>query len=441
MNFVELIEKKVANQAFTDDEVSYIINKYTNNQIPDYQMSALLMALVFQPLNNRELYLWTKAMMNSGSKINIKHHHGCPLIDKHSTGGIADTVSIIICPLLVSLGINIAKLSGKALGKTGGTIDKLLTIPNINLSLSKEEMQTVFDECGMFIAEQTSDLVPADKHIYNLRNVTATVKSMPLIASSILSKKFIVNSDLVLIDLKCGRGAFCETIGEAQTLAKIMLELAKLFHRKINIHITDMNSPLGSSIGNAIELYEAYRFLSGQIDKNTNLSRLIYTISAEILRIFNPKISVEEALSTIDQKINDKSALHSFYHWIKAQNGDTTFIDNLEENIGKIKYKHDIVAAKSGYFNFINAGQLGMIANELGANVAQKGDKIDIWAGIKVHITQNQAVSANQPLFTFYSHDKPISESAINNINEAFTISENAAPSQDLIIDAYKNYT
>lgn len=419
MNIIEIIEKRINLQTLEDEEINFVINNYVANKISDAQMAAFLTTTMFRELTTHELHTFTLAMMRSGDFIEIKKNSSCPLIDKHSTGGIGDKVSLILVPLLVSLGFNIVKLSGKSLGKTGGTLDKLSSIPNMKLNLSLEEMQAIYTKCGAFIGEQTNNIVPADKKIYDLRNQTGTVNSLSLLASSILAKKFILNTDFILIELTYGKGAFCKDRGTALKLAVIMNKLANLFHKKLEINLVNMNAPLGNYIGNALEVYETYQYLNHNLEQDNNLHDLISFLVTKVLKTHYQKIPKGMHQKIIDQKITNKTALNIFRSWINAQGGDFKWVENLENQITNIIHKAEIAAHKTGYFTYANCGALGWAAQKL----AYIDGNFDKWGGIKLHINPNDYVKKGDPLMTLYSNLMPINEEIKNLVNSSFLIS------------------
>ena len=422
MNIIDIIETRINKKHLDAEQIEFVVSQFQQNKISKEQMSAFLMTIVNFPLTKRELYTYTNALMNSGKKIKLTKHLNSMLIDKHSTGGIGDKISIILGPMLVSLGFNLAKLSGGALGKTGGTIDKLSCIPGFKHHLNFDEIQNCFNKAGMFIISQTKDYVPVEKSIYNLRHQTGSTNSISLIAASILSKKLIINSDLILIELTYGKGAFCETLVQAKQLSDAMVELCNLYHRKIQFHFIPMSIPIGNYIGNALELYEAYQFLNGEMDENNPIFTIIYELLFKQIRDRFPNLDDKGILDAIRQKINNKQALHSFKHWITAQNGDFNYIVNLKDKIKNIKYQHEVIYnGPEGYFGFKDIGILGKCSNEL----ASHGETFDPYGGIKVEVKPNQVVKQGSKLFTLYSDKHSISQEIINKVNKSFIVEEN----------------
>ncbi|MDE7434082.1 MAG: thymidine phosphorylase [Mycoplasmoidaceae bacterium] len=310
MNILEIIEAKRTNHELTVDQINYAIDAYVKNKIPDYQFSALNMAMNINGLSLEETFNFTKAFLESGNTIDLSDVEGIK-IDKHSTGGVGDKVSVIICPILAACGLKIAKMSGKGLGHTGGTIDKLNSI-GVNCDLSVSQCKKILQSKGVFIASQTSDIVPADKKVYALRNSTSTVDSIPLIAVSIASKKLAMKTDYVFIDVKIGDGGFCENIQKATKLSKLILYLLKRFGRKCIVHITNMDQPLGRAIGNAIEMKSTIDFLEGNFESE-DIRELIYEFSSDILVSTKIAKNKKEAINKIDEVIKSKKALNAFY--------------------------------------------------------------------------------------------------------------------------------
>jgi len=311
MNILEIIAKKRDGQKLSEAEITFFINEYTKTQtVKDYQAAALLMAIYIHGLDDKETYYLTKAMLASGNTIDLSSIPGVK-IDKHSTGGVGDKVSLILSPIMMSLGYKIAKLSGKGLGHTGGTIDKLESI-GVQTSLTSSQYMKLLKKIGIFIVAQTEDIVPADKKLYALRNATSTVGSRPLIAASIVSKKLALKTDYVFLDVKVGDGGFCPTVADATALAEIMLKLFKAFNRKAIIHITDMTQPLGRAIGNAIEIKETIEFLNNE-NVSEELKEIIYCFASSILLTTKQAKAIKQAYKMIDDVLASKTALNNFY--------------------------------------------------------------------------------------------------------------------------------
>ncbi len=401
MNILEIIEKKKNKISLTESEINFVINNFVNDLIPEYQMSAFLMCILLNGMNVNETYFLTKAMMNSGKRINVSSRNKFNLIiDKHSSGGVGDKVSLIILPILVALGYDVAKLSGKGLSFTGGTIDKL---DSINVKTNLTNYQELIDKYFMFNIMQSKEIVPADKKIYALRDVTGTVNSLPLIASSILSKKFIINSDYVFLDIKVGNGAFCKNIKEGVSLANLILKIAKKMKRKVIIHLTSMQKPLGRCIGNQIEIQEAIAFLKDFKQASTDLKTLIEELIVDILlatkKFKNKLLAKKEYEKVLDNQLAYKCAIN---YWV----GLGADYESLKNNsFWNPKYKLEIKANKSGYINYLSAKEIGLIAVELKAGRKTKNDKLDYAAGIFLNKKTNEYVKFGETIATLYAND------------------------------------
>ncbi|QJR44067.1 thymidine phosphorylase [Mycoplasma miroungirhinis] len=418
MRIIDLIDKKAKGHELTKQEINFIITNYVNKNIPDYQMSSLLMAIRLKSMSDQEIAHLTEAMMNSGKVLNWDFLNTI-VVDKHSTGGVGDKVSIVLAPLLASLGLTIIKMSGRGLGHTGGTIDKLETIKGFKISLTEQECIDIVKKHNLVLMGQDEQLVPADKLIYALRDVTATVQSVPLIASSIMSKKLATGSNVILLDVKCGSGAFMKNIEEATKLANQMVNIGKNLGRKVLVEITNMQQPLGRAIGNKNEILEAIETLKGNGPKQ--FQELIYSSASTLLLETNKAKTLFEAKKLIDQAINSGNAFLKFKDWIQAQGG------NVEEIFSQSwfapKYKKEIIAHKSGYLEILSSLEFGIAAMKLGAGRQTKEDKIDNEAGIYLNKLTNEQVKIGDILFTLYSSN-PIDENIINDLNDFWKIND-----------------
>ncbi|WP_373598016.1 thymidine phosphorylase [Metamycoplasma equirhinis] len=402
MRFIDIINKKVENQKLLKEEIEFFVNNYVNGNIPDYQASAFLMAIRINGLSDEETAILTNAMMLSGDVLDWNFLNKT-IVDKHSTGGVGDKVSIALCPILASLGLTIAKMSGRGLGHTGGTLDKLESIDGYNILLSDEEFKNVVQKHGIAIVGQNTKLVPADKKIYALRDVTGTVQSIPLIASSIMSKKLATGSNCILLDVKCGDGAFMKNIEEAKKLGKLMIQIGKKLNRKIAVEITNMEQPLGKAIGNKIEVLEAAQTLKGNGPKD--FTEIIYSSAKTLLILSGCAKDEAEAKQMIDKAIISGKAYEKFIEWISAQGGNAKLIE--DKNWFKPKYKFEIFAKQKGYLKIKSAISFGLVAMKLGAGRSKKEDSIDYDAGIYLNKSSNDYVNEGELLFTLYS-SKPI---------------------------------
>lgn len=419
MRIVDLISKKVQNQELTKEEISFIIKGFINNQIPDYQMSAFLMAIVFNGMTSKETSQLTLEMMHSGTVIDLSQIEGIK-IDKHSTGGVGDKMTLIIGPIIAALGIPVAKMSGRGLGFTGGTIDKLESIPGFNTKLSHQEFIDQVNKIKISVIGQTEDLVPADRKMYALRDVTGTVESIPLIASSIMSKKLATGADAILLDVKCGSGAFMKDLESAVALSEEMIKIGKELKKDVRVEITNMDRPLGKQIGNKNEVLEAIEVLNGKGSKD--LVELTYSSCETIILQAKLANTVEQAQELIDKVINDKTALNTFYQMIEYQNGD---VNKLKaSDFWNPKYKLEIKSDKDGYLNITSALGFGIVSSKLGAGRETKEDNIDFEAGITLNKKTNNLVFEGDLLFTLYSSN-PIDEQLAEELKSSYLIENN----------------
>ena len=423
MNIVELINKKRLGLILSDKEIKYIIEEYMNNNIKDYQMSSLLMAIVIKGMTDNEIFSLTKYMLNSGEKIDLSSLGN--VVDKHSTGGVGDKTTMIIAPIVASCGVKVAKMSGKGLGHTGGTIDKLESIPNFKVNLSNKEFFKQVNEIGLAIVSQTNNLVPADKKIYALRDVTGTVESTALIASSIMSKKIASGAKKLVIDVKVGNGALIKNIEDATKLAKLMIKIGAKNNIEVVCLLTNMNIPLGSNIGNALEVKEVVEVLKDK--KEGNLKDLCIELSSHMVSL-GLDITYEEAKNKVIEKINNNEAYNKFLEFIKYQNGE---INKLPES----KNKYTIKSPKEGYLNDINALELGKLSMELGAGRENLDDKIDYGAGIIIHKNIGEYIKRGDILMTLYTN-KNLKASIMN--KQIFTINKTKKEKDKLIFKTIK---
>lgn len=378
MRMVDLIQKKKDGGVLTRDEIDYFVNGYTQGRIPDYQMSALLMAVCFQGMTKAEISDLTLAYVHSGEIIDLSAIDGIK-VDKHSTGGVGDKVSIIVIPLVAAVGVPIAKMSGRGLGHTGGTIDKLESIRGFNTALSREQFIANVKCCQMAIAGQSADLTPADKKIYALRDVTATIDSIPLIASSVMSKKIASGADAIVLDVKVGSGAFMKTIEEAQELSETMVAIGKTLGRQIVAIISDMNQPLGHQIGNALEIKEVIEVLRGC--GPDDLTQVSLTIASHMAILGGAFKDFDTAYQGLAEIIKSGQGFAKLRQLVEIQGGQIALIDD-PELLPRAKHQIDIKCSSDGYVNHIEADRIGLSAMLLGAGRATKEDTIDYAAGI-----------------------------------------------------------
>ena len=391
MNIIDIINKKRFNKELTSDEIKYIIDEYVKGNVEEYQMSAFLMAICINNMSDDETFYLTEAMLNSGEVIDLKEI-GTTMVDKHSTGGVGDKTTMIVAPLVCACGMKIGKMSGRGLGFTGGTVDKLSSIPGFKMDFTKEEFINRVKDFGMCIATDNKDLVPADKKMYQLRDVTGTVDSIPLIASSIMSKKLASGCQKIVIDLKFGEGALINDMEDAEKLAKLMIKIGKHFDREVVCIISNMNDPLGNTIGNAIEVEEALLTLQGMGPED--LTKLCITIASYMVML-GKNIPMEDAMKLVTTKLMDKSAYEKFKEFIKYQGGD---IDKLHISDNKI----DVVSKDTGYIVDIDTLTLAKLVCDMGAGRKTIEDDIDYSVGIKLHKKVGDIVSVGDIIATAY---------------------------------------
>lgn len=405
MHMVDLIAKKRDGFPLLQEEIQFIIQNYTQGLIPDYQMSAFLMAVYFQKMTNEEATYLSLAMRDSGDVIDLSSIPGVK-VDKHSTGGVGDKVTLVLGPLLASLGAKFAKMSGRGLGHTGGTIDKLESIPGYQVERSVDDFIEQVNNIGIAIVGQSGDVAPADKKLYALRDVTATVDVIPLIASSIMSKKLASGADAIVLDVKVGHGAFMKTEEEAIQLAELMVSIGRLAGKKMTAILTGMDEPLGHKIGNALEVYEAIETLLGRGPKD--LVDVTIAIGSHLLVDSNLAPSLDEAKTKLSQALHDGSAYQKFLELIKAQGGDIKALKNPESLLSPKRL--NIVAQKEGYIVDINALDIGKAAMRLGAGRETKEDKVLLDVGVDLHVKIGHHVQKSSQLATLYVRDKGINE-------------------------------
>ena len=434
MRMYDLILKKRNGQELTKEEIDFFVQGYTNGEIPDYQASALLMAIFFNKMNKRETADLTMSMVNSGDKLDLSNIEGIK-VDKHSTGGVGDKTTICLTPLVASCGVPVAKMSGRGLGHTGGTIDKLESFKGFSVQLDQKEFMDNVNEKGIAVAAQTGHLAPADKKIYALRDVTATVDNMSLIASSIMSKKIASGSDAIVLDVKVGDGAFMKTPEDAKALAKEMVDIGNNVGRKTIGIISDMDQPLGYAIGNAIEVIEAIDLLKGNGPKD--LLELTLTLGSNMLILAGRVKDEEEGRKLLKENIENGKALEKLKEFVKAQGGDSSYVDDVSK-FPQAKYIIEVKANKSGYINKINAEKLGLIAMELGAGRATKESAIDLAVGIKLLKKRGHKVEKEDVLGYIYANDLEKANKAREDLLENVEIKNEKGKEIPLIYDIVK---
>lgn len=406
MRMYDIIEKKRDGHSLTTEEIYFFIENYTRGNIPDYQASALLMAIYFQGMTIAESAALTMAMVQSGNVVDLSSIPGIK-VDKHSTGGVGDTTTLILAPLVASLGIPVAKMSGRGLGHTGGTLDKLEAIKGFNIEISDAEFIELVKENGIAVIGQSENIAPADKLLYALRDVTATVNSIPLIASSIMSKKIAAGADKIVLDVKTGSGAFMTELQATKKLAETMVQIGREVGKETVALITNMDQPLGYAIGNALEVKEAIMTLQGEGPED--LTELTLAVGAEMVCLANKATTTTEAETLLKQQLASGAALTKFKQFIAAQGGDPAVVDNVDL-LPKAPFMHAVKSDKSGYVTKIEAKQIGRAAMLLGAGRAKKGDHIDLSVGVILHKKVGDYVSAGDTLCTLHSNREDVQE-------------------------------
>ena len=429
MNSVEIIRKKRDGKILSSREINYLIDGITHNRIPDYQFSAFLMAIYFRGMTTKETSFLTNSMLNSGKIINLKSIEGYK-VDKHSTGGVGDKTSLILAPVAAAAGVKVPMISGRGLGHTGGTLDKLESIPGFRTDLSLKEFKSVLKKVGAVLIGQTKDIAPADKVIYSLRDVTATVESVPLITASIMSKKLAEGIDGLVLDIKVGSGAFMKNMRDAKELTESLVNTAKAFDKKVVAFITDMNQPLGAHIGNWLEVIETINILLGKV-KN-DLYELSTRLAGAMIYLAGKTNSIDEGTKTAKEIILNGKAYSKFLEIVKAQGGDVSFINNPEKFPGS-KFKSKILAEKSGYISEINTYEIGMASVELGAGRKTKEDKIDHKAGIIFKSKIGNKISKGDTIAELFSDSKEGISLAQKRISDAINIKNNKPAKTKLI--------
>ncbi|MGO0657401.1 pyrimidine-nucleoside phosphorylase [Bacillus mycoides] len=406
MRMVDLIAKKRDGHALTTEEINFIVEGYTNGSIPDYQMSSLAMAIFFQDMNDQERADLTMAMVNSGDTIDLSAIEGVK-VDKHSTGGVGDTTTLVLGPLVAALGVPVAKMSGRGLGHTGGTIDKLEAVPGFHVEIENDEFMRLVNENKIAVIGQSGNLTPADKKLYALRDVTATVNSIPLIASSIMSKKIAAGADAIVLDVKTGAGAFMKTDEDAKRLAEAMVRIGNNVGRNTMAVISDMSQPLGEAIGNALEVQEAIDTLQGKGPKD--LEELCLTLGSQMVYLAGQASSLEDAREKLIEVMNNGKALESFKTFLSAQGGDASVVDNPSK-LPQAQFKIEVEAKEDGYVSEIVADEIGTAAMLLGAGRATKESEIDLAVGLMLRKKVGDSVKKGDSLVTIYANRENVED-------------------------------
>ncbi|MDF2540141.1 MAG: pdp [Herbinix sp.] len=420
MKMYDLINKKKLKECLTPEEIEFIIQGYTDGSIPDYQMSAFLMAVCINGMDHEETAALTIAMAKSGDLLDLSQINGVK-VDKHSTGGVGDKTSLVLSPMVAALGVPVAKMSGRGLGHTGGTIDKLESFPGFSTSITSEQFITNVNQIKMAIVGQTANLAPADKKLYALRDVTATVDNISLIASSIMSKKIASGSDIIVLDVKTGSGAFMKSYESSLALAREMVQIGTIAGRKTYAVITDMNQPLGNAVGNTLEVIEAIDTLNG--DGPKDLLEVSITLASYMLVGAEIAKSVEEARLLLYKTIEDKSALNKFSQFISAQGGnsDAVFHTELFQKAG---IAEEVSAPTDGYITYIHTDEVGMTSLILGGGRETKESVIDLSVGLKIHKKLGDSVIKGESLATLYANDSNKLKEAKQRLLKAYVIGD-----------------
>ncbi|WP_017755657.1 pyrimidine-nucleoside phosphorylase [Calidifontibacillus oryziterrae] len=431
MRMVDLIQKKRDGKELTKEEIDFIINGYTNNTIPDYQMSALAMAIYFKGMTNIERAHLTMAMVNSGDKIDLSLIDGIK-VDKHSTGGVGDTTTLVLAPLVASVGVPVAKMSGRGLGHTGGTIDKLEAVNGFHVEISNKDFIDLVNKNKIAVIGQSGNLTPADKKLYSLRDVTATVNSIPLIASSIMSKKIAAGADAIVLDVKTGAGAFMKDLDDAKELAQAMVEIGNNVGRKTMAIISDMSQPLGYAIGNALEVKEAIATLRGE--GPLDLQELCLTLGSNMVLLAEKAKTLEEARNLLEEAIQSGKAIDKFKTFLAAQGGDPSVVEDLQK-LPSASFQYKFEASQDGWITNIVADEVGKAAMLLGAGRATKDSTIDLAVGLVLHKKIGDLVKKGESLVTIHSNAEDI-HTVVELLEKSFTISHEKVTPPPLIYDA-----
>jgi len=424
MRMIDIIEKKRDGKSLTKEEIEFFVNGYTHGKVPDYQASSLAMAIFFQDMNDEERAALTMSMVNSGEKIDLSDINGIK-VDKHSTGGVGDTTTLVLAPLVAAVGVPVAKMSGRGLGHTGGTIDKLESVKGFNVEISEKDFIKLVNDNQIAVIGQSGNLTPADKKLYALRDVTGTVNSIPLIASSIMSKKIAAGADAIVLDVKTGSGAFMKTLDDAEALAHAMVRIGNNVGRNTMAIISDMSQPLGNAVGNALELKEAIATLKGNGPKD--LTELVLTLGSQMVVLAEQATSLDEARQMLIDAIKTGKALNKFKTFLSNQGGDDSIVDSPEK-LPSAKYQVEFKAKKDGFITEIIANEIGVASMMLGAGRQTKEDDIDLGVGIVLNKKVGEHVEKGENILTIHTNTKKIDD-ILNKLDNSITIeSKGEAP-------------
>lgn len=424
MRMIDIIEKKRDGMSLTREEIEFFVNGYTRGEVPDYQASSLAMAIFFQDMNDEERAALTMSMVNSGERIDLSDINGIK-VDKHSTGGVGDTTTLVLAPLVAAVGVPVAKMSGRGLGHTGGTIDKLESVKGFNVEISEKDFIKLVNDNQVAVIGQSGNLTPADKKLYALRDVTGTVNSIPLIASSIMSKKIAAGADAIVLDVKTGSGAFMKTLDDAEALAHAMVRIGNNVGRNTMAIISDMSQPLGNAVGNALELKEAIATLKGNGPKD--LTELVLTLGSQMVVLAEQAASLDEARQMLVDAIKTGKALNKFKTFLSNQGGDGSIVDSPEK-LPSAKYQVEFKAKKDGFITEIIANEIGVASMMLGAGRQTKEDVIDLGVGIVLNKKVGEHVEKGENILTIHTNTKKIDD-ILNKLDNSITIeSKGEAP-------------
>lgn len=430
MYMPELIRKKRDGGELTAEEISYIINGCVSEEVPDYQLSAFAMAVFFRGMTKAETVALTLAMRDSGDKADLSGISGVK-VDKHSTGGVGDKTTLIVAPIVAACGVKVAKMSGRGLGHTGGTVDKLEAIPGFQTSISPQKMRETVESCGLSVTGQSGNMCPADKKLYALRDVTATVDSIPLIASSIMSKKLADGSDCILLDVKTGSGSFMKTLDDSRLLARTMVDIGRGAEVKTAALITNMDAPLGKAVGNSLEVIESVDILKG------NISGDLWTVCRELSCRMLMLAGIgdrEKCAELVDEAVSSGEALRRFEMMVKSQGGDVSYIENTSK-FKKASFSREVYAPADGYITHMDSENIGLTAVLLGAGREKKEDNIDPAAGIVISAKTGDFVKRGELLATLFSNDKSRLDDAETRYLSAVSIGAQKPAAQPMILD------
>ncbi len=431
MRTVDLIQRKRAAEELSPEEIAFLVNGYTSGEIPDYQISAFLMATCFTGMTDREVSALTDSMMASGGTVDLSSIPGMK-VDKHSTGGVGDKTSLICAPIAAAAGVIVPMISGRALGHTGGTLDKLESIPGFRTDLTVEQFHETLTQHGLSFMGQTDEIAPADKKMYALRDVTGTVESVALIASSIMSKKLAVGIDALVLDVKVGSGAFIKKQVEARRLAQMMVGIGRRMDKKVQALITDMNQPLGYAIGNALEVMEVSQTLHNEGPED--LRRLSLELAARMIFLAKITKTLDEARQLAEQKLSDGSAYQKFREVVEAQGGNPQALEKFEL-LPNATGMREITTSRAGYVSAINAEDIGRASTMMGAGRNTKDDAIDPAVGVILEVKSGEKVDSGAVLCRLYYTDEATLEEAAGMVEDAFRISASKPDERELILE------